>query len=93
MSNTKTIKNFIIDFDSTFTQVEALDILGEISLHDSPDKAAALQKIKDITDKGMDGSLSFRQSLTERLAILKAKKEHIEPLVNQLRKKVTKKLF
>ena len=90
MPDTKTIKNFIIDFDSTFTQVEALDILGEISLHDSPDKAVALQKIKDITDKGMDGSLSFRQSLTERLGILKAKKEHIEPLVNQLRKKVTK---
>lgn len=90
MSDNKTIKNFIIDFDSTFTQVEALDILGEISLQDSPDKAAALQKIKDITDQGMGGSLSFRQSLTERLAILKAKKEHIEPLINELRKKVTK---
>lgn len=31
-------KKFIIDFDSTFTQVEALDILGEISLINDPEK-------------------------------------------------------
>ncbi|MEQ8574456.1 MAG: hypothetical protein RIB63_10365, partial [Fulvivirga sp.] len=56
-------KYFIIDFDSTFTQVEALDILGEISLKDSPERASRLQQIKDITDKGMNGSFSFRESL------------------------------
>ena len=31
-------KKFIIDFDSTFTRVEALDILGEISLSNDPNK-------------------------------------------------------
>src|SRR5690554_3622408 len=48
-------KKFVIDFDSTFTQVEALDILGEISLSGDPQKEEKLQAIKDITDKGMDG--------------------------------------
>lgn len=90
MSEGEKIKNFIIDFDSTFTQVEALDILGEIALKDSPEKAGALRKIKEITDQGMEGKLSFRESLDQRLAILQANKSHIEPLINQLRQKVTK---
>lgn len=83
-------KYFIIDFDSTFTQVEALDVLGEISLENSPDKASSLKKIKEITDLGMEGGLSFRDSLTERLAILKAKKEHLIPLIDALKQKVSK---
>lgn len=74
-------KKFIIDFDSTFTQVEALDVLGEISLKNDPNKAEKLQAIKDITDKGMDGSLNFRQSLEQRLEILEASKAQIEALV------------
>jgi D-3-phosphoglycerate dehydrogenase len=31
-------KYFIIDFDSTFTQVEALDELGAISLQNHPER-------------------------------------------------------
>lgn len=83
-------KKFIIDFDSTFTQVEALDVLGEISLKDDPNKAEKLQAIKDITDKGMDGSLNFRQSLEQRLEILEASKPQIEALVETLKSKVSK---
>ncbi|HAZ26859.1 MAG TPA: phosphoglycerate dehydrogenase, partial [Algoriphagus sp.] len=67
-------KKFIIDFDSTFTQVEALDILGEISLSGDPKAKEKLQAIKDITDKGMEGSVTFRESLELRLDILKANK-------------------
>ncbi|MGY6743643.1 MAG: phosphoglycerate dehydrogenase [Cecembia sp.] len=83
-------KKFIIDFDSTFTQVEALDVLGEISLKNDPNKAEKLQAIKDITDKGMDGSLNFRQSLEQRLEILEASKPQIEALVETLKSKVSK---
>ncbi|MDF2158018.1 phosphoglycerate dehydrogenase [Algoriphagus sp. CAU 1675] len=83
-------KKFIIDFDSTFTQVEALDILGEISLVNDPDAPSKLQAIKDITDKGMEGSINFRQSLEQRLAILKANKSQIKDLITALKKKVSK---
>lgn len=85
----QTIK-FIIDFDSTFTQVEALDILGEISLSKDPQRDEKLQAIKDITDKGMDGSITFRESLEQRLEILKANKSQITELIAALKKKVSK---
>lgn len=83
-------KKFIIDFDSTFTQVEALDILGEISLDGDPKAGDKLQAIKDITDRGMEGSVTFRESLEQRLEILQATKSQISDLVDALRKKVSK---
>jgi D-3-phosphoglycerate dehydrogenase / 2-oxoglutarate reductase len=83
-------KKFIIDFDSTFTRVEALDILGEISLIGDPDKAKKLQAIKDITDKGMDGSITFRESLEQRLHILNADRNQISKLIDALKQKVSK---
>ncbi|NHE59971.1 phosphoglycerate dehydrogenase [Cyclobacterium plantarum] len=82
-------KKFIIDFDSTFTKVEALDILGEISLKDDPEKAKKLQAIKDITDQGMEGKLTFRESLVQRLNILDANKEQISELIASLKRKVS----
>ena len=36
---------YIIDFDSTFTKVEALDVLGEISLIGRPDRDDARWKL------------------------------------------------
>jgi D-3-phosphoglycerate dehydrogenase len=81
---------FIIDFDSTFTQVEALDILGEISLANHPERDIRLQAIKDITDQGMDGSLTFRESLEQRLEILQANRAQITELIAALKQKVSK---
>ncbi|NVK48421.1 MAG: phosphoglycerate dehydrogenase [Cyclobacteriaceae bacterium] len=83
-------KKFIIDFDSTFTQVEALDILGEISLANDPESPQKLQAIKDITDKGMEGALTFRESLEKRLDILRADRNQIFGLIEELKQKVSK---
>lgn len=81
---------FVIDFDSTFTKVEALDILAEISLDGSSDKQEGIQRIKDVTDLGMAGELSFRESLEERVRILKAHRDHLPPLIQKLSKQVSK---
>lgn len=81
---------FIIDFDSTFTQVEALDILGEISLENDPEKERKLQSIKDITDQGMEGKVTFRDSLVHRIDILNANKSQLNELISALKKKVSK---
>jgi len=86
-------KKFIIDFDSTFTQVEALDILGEISLENSPDRDQKLNSIKEITDLGMEGKLTFRDSLEQRISILEAKKPQIEELIKVLKNKVSKSFY
>ncbi len=82
-------KHIIIDFDSTFTRVEALDVLCEISLKGKPDAKESLKKIKEITDLGMEGKLSFRESLEQRLDILKAHQEHLPELVDRLSKQVS----
>lgn len=83
-------KNFVIDFDSTFTKVEALDVLGEISLANDVEKQKKLKEIEDLTDLGMKGEISFRESLERRLDLLEARQHHLEPLVQSLKEKVSK---
>jgi len=82
-------KYFIIDFDSTFTQVEALDELGELSLHDDEARDQILQEIKNLTNSAMEGKSSFTEGLTKRLALLKANKKHLAPLISRLHTKVS----
>ncbi len=82
-------KQFIIDFDSTFTQVEALDLLAEISLDKSKSKDSTIAKIKALTDKGMEGKLSLRSSLNQRLELLDANQTHLDQLVKKLKKEVS----
>lgn len=80
---------FIIDFDSTFTKVEAFDVLADISLKDHPEKERIKKEIAEITSAGMNGSLSFRESLEKRLALLSANKNHIPALVHLLKAQVS----
>lgn len=89
METTTRLKKIIIDFDSTFTKVEALDVLGEISLDADPNKEELLKKIKDITDEGMAGKINFRDSLSMRINILRARKSHIKVLIDKLQKEVS----
>jgi D-3-phosphoglycerate dehydrogenase / 2-oxoglutarate reductase len=82
-------KYFVIDFDSTFTKVEAFDVLADISLKDHPEKEARKKQIVQITNQGMDGSISFRESLERRLNLLAPSKQHLSPLINELRGSVS----
>ena len=85
------MKNYyIIDFDSTFTQVEALDELARISLENHPDRDKIYQQIEDYTNLAMEGKISFRESLTGRVQLLNANKSHLDKLVSQLKKKVSR---
>ncbi|MGX5687746.1 HAD-IB family phosphatase [Arcticibacter tournemirensis] len=84
------MKNYyIIDFDSTFTQVEALDELVRISLKKHPEREAIYKKIEDLTNAAMEGKLSFRESLSGRVQLLHANEEHLKLLVSRLKKKVS----
>jgi D-3-phosphoglycerate dehydrogenase len=80
---------YIIDFDSTFTQVEALDELARISLKDHPDRELIYKKIEDLTNASMEGRLSFTDSLEQRVKLLEATRDHLKLLVRHLRKKVS----
>ena len=80
---------FIIDFDSTFTRVEALDVLAEIVLAHSSKKDAVVEAIHEITNRGMNGELDFRESLTLRLDLLKANKDDIHHLAERLKAQIS----
>ncbi len=82
-------KYYIIDFDSTFTQVEALDELARISLKNNPEREEVYQKIEEFTNAAMEGRMSFRESLTARVALLQANRQHLKQLVTRLKKKVS----
>ncbi|HMQ69081.1 MAG TPA: phosphoglycerate dehydrogenase [Ignavibacteria bacterium] len=80
---------FIIDFDSTFIRLEALDELFKISLKDNPDKKELISRFEEITKMSMDGKLSFSESLSKRTELLNADRSHIETLAVKLSSKVS----
>ena len=82
-------KYFVIDFDSTFTKVEAFDILADISLSDHPERESRKAQIIQITNQGMDGSISFRESLEQRLNLLACNRKHLPFLITKLKGSVS----
>ena len=76
---------YIIDFDSTFTKVEALDILAGIVMEGKENKQEIEAKIKDITDLAMEGRLSFDKALHQRLSLLSVNKTHLSLLIATLK--------
>ena len=86
--NTKK-RSYVFDFDSTLTKVEALDVLAEITLTNNPNKNAIIQEIIDITNLGIDGEISFTESLERRIQLLKANKADLGSLVSALKKQVS----
>jgi D-3-phosphoglycerate dehydrogenase len=78
-------KYFVIDFDSTFTKVEAFDALAEIALKGHPELEERKKQIAEITNQGMDGTLSFRESLEKRVKLLSPNKRHLDELITVLR--------
>ncbi|MFT5146387.1 MAG: D-3-phosphoglycerate dehydrogenase [Polaribacter sp.] len=89
--NTKK-RSYVFDFDSTLTKVEALDVLAEITLTNNPNKNAIIQEIIDITNLGIDGEISFTESLERRIQLLKANKADLSSLVDALKKQVSKSI-
>ncbi|RNI23491.1 phosphoglycerate dehydrogenase [Rufibacter latericius] len=84
-----THKHFIIDFDSTFTKVEALDELCAICIPDPARRQKVLTEIQRITDLGMEGEIPLVDSLDQRLALLSANREHLDTLIQHLKGQIS----
>ncbi|PQJ78658.1 phosphoglycerate dehydrogenase [Polaribacter porphyrae] len=84
-----TKRNYIFDFDSTLTRVEALDVLAEITLKNHSKQDEIIQEIIDITNLGIDGEISFTESLERRIKLLEANKSDLTKLVESLKKQVS----
>ena len=82
-------KYFIFDFDSTFTRVEALDVLCEIALAGKPEKEKILADVQRITNTCMEGNISFRESLESRLSVLSAHRSQLPELIERLKRNVS----
>ncbi len=82
-------RNYIFDFDSTLTKVEALDVLAEITLVNNPNRDAIIKEIIEITNLGIDGEISFTESLERRIQLLGAKRADLSGLIDALKKQVS----
>jgi D-3-phosphoglycerate dehydrogenase / 2-oxoglutarate reductase len=80
---------FVIDFDSTFTKVEGLDELADIALAGHAQQEKIVGQIRQLTDRGMNGEMSFAEGLRARIELLQAHRSHIDALVERLRTKVS----
>ncbi|MEO6509282.1 MAG: HAD-IB family phosphatase, partial [Patescibacteria group bacterium] len=80
---------FIIDFDSTFIKGEALDELARIVLKKNAKKKEIVRKIEQITQRGMEGKITFPQSLAQRLSLLDIEKRNLDELIKVLKKEVS----
>ena len=80
------MNHFIIDYDSTFIKVESLDELSKIS---NGDDETINNKISEITNLGMEGKISFSDSLRKRIELIECNKEDIVKTVKILEKKVS----
>ncbi|HDZ06322.1 hypothetical protein LCGC14_0148480 [marine sediment metagenome] len=85
-------RKYVFDFDSTLTRVEALDVLAEMTLEGRSNKDEVIKEIQKITNLGIDGDISFTESLERRIKLLDAKKDDLEGLVEQLRSKISKSI-
>jgi D-3-phosphoglycerate dehydrogenase len=79
----------IIDFDSTFIQVKALDELAKLTLKNHPEKEQIQKEIEEITKQRMEGSIDFAESLAQRLFLFKPSRTDIADLVQYLKKKIS----
>ncbi len=85
-------RKYVFDFDSTLTRVEALDVLAEITLEGKANKNEIIAEIQRITNLGIDGDISFTQSLESRIKLLNAHKNDLQHLVEELRHKISKSI-
>lgn len=85
-------RKYVFDFDSTLTRVEALDVLAEMTLQGKSNKDEIIQEIQNITNLGIDGDISFTESLERRIRLLNAHKDDLGGLVEELRQKISKSI-
>ena len=78
--------NYVIDYDSTFIQVESLDELSKNSKSYNPKNQKEIEKI---TNMGMDGKISFSESLERRIKLINSTKEDIKSTLEVLENRIT----
>lgn len=79
----------ILDFDSTIIKGESLDLLAETVFKNRLESNLKLQEIKKLTDEGMEGRISFQESLNRRLRILELDQLHLNKSIKTVTKLIS----
>ncbi len=72
------VNTFIFDFDSTFFPDESLDEVLKLTLKNDPNRKEKSKQIEAICREGMEGKISFEESLARRFALAKLHKDDIK---------------
>ncbi len=78
------LPSLVFDFDSTLVTVEGADELFARTVQDAPDHEARVARFRRITDRGMAGEISYRESLEARVALLEATREQVEAVAREM---------
>lgn len=82
-------RTLLFDFDSTWTRVEALDLLAEQLADEGRLSRAAAIEIAQVTELGMSGAIGFGESLRRRMAVLDIGLGDITALAQTLKAQVS----
>jgi len=80
---------FVFDFDSTVVGVETLELLAEITLSSKDNKDQILKQIQEITNQGMEGKITFDESLSKRIKLFQATRNDIEKAAKQIKSTIS----
>ena len=81
--------NFIFDFDSTLTKTESLNDILKIAINDNEEK---IKIIDDIVKNAMEGKITPKDSMNQRLNIIKINKEIIENIKKNIVYEITDRI-
>ena len=81
--------NLLIDFDSTFIQLESLEEISKISLTNSENSNRIIDRISSITNDAMDGNISFARALDTRIKLLQANSTHIAQTLELIKNSIS----
>ncbi|MEI6588110.1 MAG: HAD-IB family phosphatase [Candidatus Moraniibacteriota bacterium] len=83
------MKKLIIDFDSTLVKVETLDKLAEKALENNIDCEKILCEIKNITELGMVGEITFPESLSRRIALIRTDRKTVAEVAKTFEQEIS----
>ncbi len=87
------IDNLILDFDSTIVGLETLEVMVELSLADRKDSKQIMARIKDITEKAMNGTIPIEDSLRLRFSELPIAQSILDEVIIAAKETISKTLI
>jgi len=78
--------NFLFDFDSTLVKCESLNDILSLALANNTEK---IEEISKITKMAMNGLITPKSSMEQRLKLATIKKDFVEEIINKTKNEIT----